>query len=302
MFPDIGVKLANIWLKVLLYADDLVLMAESRHDLQRMLDALHVFCQLNSMTVNTTKSEAVIFNSKYCRDVEVCLLYNGVPLDTKPLFIYLGMLFEADGIMSKAGKRCLSKGRAALYSMLRRCNELDIHNVYIRMHLFDSLVLPILNYGCEVWGPGAFSKGANMFDSPHSKDLECLHKGFLRQCLGIRKSVADWVLMSELQRKPLVTAIFQQTVRFWNKVMDRPSTNLTKMAMAESCTLAQAGVVCWASQFQSRILPLGYSIYNSDTLLPTADITDKVLELYFSRISKPLSNIFPNISDIRSIP
>ena len=62
------------------------------------------------------------------------------------MFIYLGMMFDESGSLEGAYNRSFSKGRAALYALLRRCSETDISNVYMKCHLFDSLVKPFLTH------------------------------------------------------------------------------------------------------------------------------------------------------------
>ncbi len=42
---------------ILLYADDIVLLAESQQDLQCLLDVLHQWCQASGMTVSLDKSK-----------------------------------------------------------------------------------------------------------------------------------------------------------------------------------------------------------------------------------------------------
>jgi len=54
--PAAGAQVAHKLIRVLLYADDLVLLADSIHDLQAMLDVLHEFCCFNAMTVNIKNS------------------------------------------------------------------------------------------------------------------------------------------------------------------------------------------------------------------------------------------------------
>ena len=68
------------------------------------------------------------------------------------------MLFEDDEGIKNAQERVLTKGRGAMYALLRRCSELDIHNVALKCRLFDALVRPVLCYGCELWGPSTLSK------------------------------------------------------------------------------------------------------------------------------------------------
>ena len=64
-YPNLGVQLKDQLIRVLLYADDLVLLAESPIDLQLMLNALSKFSTLNSLTVNTTLGHPT-FYSKGC--------------------------------------------------------------------------------------------------------------------------------------------------------------------------------------------------------------------------------------------
>ena len=278
LLPDVGLQLKEILLRILLYADDLVLLAESTSDLQKILDILNQFCIHNEMVVNIKKSEVVIFNRQFMKGKTPRLHYNGVDLDVKSMFIYLGILFEDDNGIKKVAERCLSKGRAALYALARRCNELGIHNVYIKSRLFDSLVKPILCYGCEVWGPLVLSKGNGFVDTGYQSDLEQLHKGFLRQCMGLRKSVPDVVIMTEMRRDPLALSILKLSLRFWNNIMGRPDGDIVKLAMVESCELFKTGVKqCWAAHLSTctqkceiDVIGLGYSSLDVEDIVQTA--------------------------------
>jgi hypothetical protein len=100
-----------------------------------------------------------------------------------------------------------------MFAMSRRCHELDLHNVFIKCRLFDELGKPILNHGSEIWGSGTLCSGYSLTDSGFSKDLENLHKGFLRQSLGLRKSTSGFVLMTEFIRHPLDFDILAKSFR-----------------------------------------------------------------------------------------
>ncbi|MCO5579596.1 hypothetical protein L7F22_033453 [Adiantum nelumboides] len=49
---DRGVQLAETWIPVLLYADDIVLIAESPDGMQRQLDVLQKFAEESGLSVN----------------------------------------------------------------------------------------------------------------------------------------------------------------------------------------------------------------------------------------------------------
>jgi hypothetical protein len=254
---ETGVKLKDVWLKVLLYADDLVLLAETPQELQLMMDKLHLFCQYNDMTVNTKKSECVVFNKSVLTDQrDVTVTYDGDKMVFRSRFVYLGMLFEENEGSKNAQDRLLVKGRGAMYAMLRRCSELGIDNVGIKCRLFDALVRPVLCYGCEVWGPSILAHGVTVAKSGFREKLECLHRDFLRQCLGVRKSVPDLALMVELRRDPLVMCIVEQILQFWNKIQCRRDGDLVKMAVQAS----SMGRVGWAKNLQKFLARYGVSL------------------------------------------
>jgi len=54
-------------IKALLYADDIVLLAESPVELQTMINALHKYCLLWGLLVNTEKSKVLIFKRHWRR-------------------------------------------------------------------------------------------------------------------------------------------------------------------------------------------------------------------------------------------
>ena len=52
---------------ILLYADDLAILADSRDMLQKKLNILYAYCKENNLTVYIAKSTVIIFNSRSTR-------------------------------------------------------------------------------------------------------------------------------------------------------------------------------------------------------------------------------------------
>jgi hypothetical protein len=161
------------------------------------------------------------------------------------LFTYLGV-FLADGkrAVETAMPRNFSKAKQVAQMMFRRCYSMGIHSVFMQCRLFDALARPVLNYGCELWGPYAMMR-ANVARGMDS-EVELWHRAILRQMLGVRKSVPIAVLMHETNRTPIHLSWLKQSLRFWNKVCSRPAHDLVRIAMQESLsmgTMARAGWV-----------------------------------------------------------
>lgn len=68
--PAVGVKMGSKLVQMLLYADDMVLMATSPEQLQQQLDLLHEFCVSQGMEVNVGKTEIVVFRKAATPPVE----------------------------------------------------------------------------------------------------------------------------------------------------------------------------------------------------------------------------------------
>ena len=240
--PAVGVKVLGKLVQVLLYADDLVLMAESPEELQQLLDCLSDFCTACSMKVNVRKSEVVVFHSKLCTHDERVqasdLCFEGNKLVMKDAFIYLGIVFTDGRPIKHAMTRNLAKSKIAAHMLFRRCYSMGIHNVHMQLHLFDSLVRPVMNYGCELWAPYAMSvKGV----ANGGGEAEVWHLSVLRQSLGVRKSVPTPILMRELGRNPLYISWLKQTLGFWNNICCRADDDLVKMSLQESLDFGMAG-------------------------------------------------------------
>ena len=64
---------------------------------------------------------------------------------------YLGFEFHATKNLSHGVSKLVSAVNRAMHAMNRRCAFLHISDPKQGCKLFDSLVLPILSYACEVW-------------------------------------------------------------------------------------------------------------------------------------------------------
>jgi len=259
--------IAGLLLQSLLYADDLVLLAESASQLQKMLDCLHDFSNANHMTVNIDKSKVVVFNNlaKWAGTV----LYVGAPLPVVKEFVYLGTCFysacNARGNIRKNLKRRLIKAKAALNCMKQRCRQLDLHHVIIMCGLFDSLVKSVINFGCEGWGVyHMHSLTRGTVDWGSGGEAESLHRSFLTSIFHVRKSTTIAPLMNEARRSPIMHSWFKSIVGWWNRIVVRPETDLVKQALKANVEelafggrgvgqLATSSDACWASAFYSMM-------------------------------------------------
>jgi len=113
--------------------------------------------------------------------------------------------------------------RKALYALKRRCIELHITDVRLQCSLFDTLVKPVLSYGCEVWA----------VETQHIqlKQLEKLHVEFLRSILGVAKhGIPTRIVLAEFGRYPLRIFWWKQILSYRNRFMELPRHRLLSRA------------------------------------------------------------------------
>ena len=64
---------------------------------------------------------------------------------------YLGVLFNYYGKFAKAKTILCNQARKAMFALLVNIRKMSLP-LDIQIHLFESMICPILLYGSEVWG------------------------------------------------------------------------------------------------------------------------------------------------------
>ena len=196
---------------ILLYADDTVLLADSAQGLQKALDGLSTYCKLWQLEVNTDKTKVMVISKRKTK-VNTIFRYNNQVIEKVDQFQYLGVVFNSRGNFFQAKKHLHTQASKAMHSLLKniRSNSLPVD---LSLQLFDSLVMPILLYCCEVWGYEDF------------KILEKLHLKFCKLILGVPRSAPSYVVYGELGRQPLSSFIYPRMLKFWGKLVVNANRN-----------------------------------------------------------------------------
>lgn len=244
----------------LLYADDLVLLATTPAGLQRQLNALHAYSNAWGLTVNAAKTKVVVFarRSTSSSTAGAAFTCGGAPITVESEFKYLGIQVHASHAFSRAAAARAAAGTRALHAMRRRCTELGLISPTLHMRMFDTMVLPVLSYGAEIWAPQLVAAAQECANSR-------VQLSFLRQMLGVRQSTASLVVLAETGRKPLAVHWSLQLARFWNTLLAADEGSLVQRALADSIALAAEaeGALAqrpWAAQFAAAMERMGVGI------------------------------------------
>ena len=175
----------------LLYADDTIVMAENPEDLQIALNCVYDYCHDWNLTVNTSKTKVVIYSKGKIRK-RPDFSFGKDKIVVIDDYVYLGCTFNYNGKYNKAITKQVNQAKRAMFSLLSKSMKLNLPTD-ITCDLFDSLVTPILLYGCEIWG----------FDNANTKIIETFHYKFCKQILKVQKRTASCMVLGELGRLKL---------------------------------------------------------------------------------------------------
>jgi hypothetical protein len=114
-----------------------------------------------------------------------------------------------------------------MHGMLKRCSRLKISDVGTKVHLFDSLVRPVLSYACEVWA-------VDMIGKKRRSGQEVLYLGFLKRLLGVCTSTTTCAVLGEFGRFPIELFWMQLVIKYWNRLLEAGPSRLIHNAFCES--------------------------------------------------------------------
>ena len=195
-----------------MYADDTVIFANSEAGLQKALDELSEYCKTWKLKVNSSKTKVTIFGKTKYRGQRV-FHFEGEPLEIVHNFKYLGIWFNYNGRFNLGIKHLADQGKRAMFSVFSKSCKLDLP-VDIQLDLFDKIIIPILTYGCEVWG----------FENTNI--LEKLHLSYCKQLLQLKKSTGNMFVYGELGRYPLSVIISTKMISYWHTMATGKETKL----------------------------------------------------------------------------
>lgn len=248
------VKLRNVLIHCLMYADDIVLLSESSEGLQNSLNGLERFCRAWGMNVNLTKTKVMVFNKSGKIDMTK-FYFRGSQLENVKKYKYLGIIFQASGCFNEAKQDLYKKGMKAVFK-LKRLFGSGYPGVKTLIHIFEHTVKPILLYGSEIWGyfnPDSAKVRREtdfMIDKGFDSSLpsEKLHLSYLRYILGVRSNTASNAVYGELGRYPLYISVVKAMLSYRQRLATIGNENIIlRNAWVENQELRNFNKQNWAS-------------------------------------------------------
>ncbi len=113
------------------------------------------------LIVNETKTKVMIFG-KTKVNKHLKFTYNDVELDIVHNFKYIGLIINFNGSFKLAITELKHQASRAMYARIGKCRKLGLP-IDLQLELFDRMIVPIMLYGCDVWGAENYIESEKLY-------------------------------------------------------------------------------------------------------------------------------------------
>ena len=127
------------------------------------------------------------------------------------------MVFSYTGSFTQTQLALAQQGRKAMFSLRSKLKRFVNINSVVYCDLFDKMVMPVLSYGCEIWG------------FYPAKAIEQVHKDFCKSILKVKRSTMNKIMYGTLGHILLIIKRYIRIVKYRLKILNIKQTRLTKV-------------------------------------------------------------------------
>lgn len=228
---NLGVWIAGRQVPLLMYADDVIVLANSQLELAQMNKIVSDFAYRNRFQFNGSKSAVMAFNvsraqKATCEKTPWSLF--GEKVKVVPHYTYLGVLVTENEASWKAHvNTAINKAKRRSADLLWICRQDKGIRPRTAATLWNSLVRPLLEYAADLWG-GTVTKA-------QEQSAELVQTTFLKGVLGLHRNgggVSNHVLRAEIGAEIINARWKKLQLGYWRRIFDSPPGRLLREVVA----------------------------------------------------------------------
>lgn len=216
-----GLLINNKRINLLMYADDIVLLAESPLVLNEMIRRLENYCHRWNLVVNLSKSKIMVFRKGGRLSARESWKFNNNPLEVVPSYKYLGIELTVRLSFQQHLKTKLQQAKQAInVTWGKLLSKRDV-SLETKFKLFDSVVRAVLCYSAQVWG---FKK---------YQEVEMLLRFFIKRLFHLPQNTPNYMVHLETGIQELYTHTLRLHLSYLLRCMDLPVSRFPSFLVRE---------------------------------------------------------------------
>lgn len=269
-----SMKFGNAELNILLYADDMVAIADNENDLQLIMNEIHKWCNLWRLKVNIEKTKVIHFRTSRQTLTDTAFTYGDLDLETVSKYKYLGVILDEYLKYDYCIKALADSSGRALGGIISKFQSLKNAGYESYSKMYASGVQPIQEYGAGIWG---FNK---------AKPIDMIQNRAMRFYLGVHKFVPNVALTAEMAWLKPIYCRYLCILRFWNRLMNMNDSRLTKKIFIEDYRICKNN---WCANVQKVFDKLGLDEYfNNKENCNIDNVKQKLLEVMEGEVKEEI--------------
>ena len=203
-------------------------MATDALTLQTQLNHLSDYCTEWGLSINVKKTNVLIFN-KQGRLISLRQPFRlgDTILEQTRSYCYLGITLTPSGSFTTAMDERRKKALRT-YFILKRTVDIRFLSPRAILKLYDSLIKPVLTYGCQIWLHATKFVKCMTTNKPHKWTLQQIaqdpceraHLQFLKWILGVNKKCSNVACWGDTGRFPICLEITNQVLNYKIRLED----------------------------------------------------------------------------------
>ena len=229
---NVGIEINGTNLCCLLFADDLVILAENVDDLKMLINNLYTWANTWRLSINISKSKIIHFRKTRKSLTEAEFKFGNEILEKVNKYKYLGLVLDEHLKFLNASEELASSGQRALGAIIYKYKEFKDMGFNTYTTLFNSGVLPILDYCCPVWSHIKTSK------------IEQVQHRAMRVYMGVNRFAPLLGIYGDMGWLPTKYRQMLENIRYWNSLLKMSNNRISKQIFMKDYNSKQMNTWC----------------------------------------------------------
>ena len=216
---EAGITIDNRNISMLMFADDIVLLAPTEDKLQEMLDIVNNWCSKWRLTLNGTKTEIIHYRHKSKERSAFQFKCGELNLQYTDKYKYLGVWLHEHLDLSVTVKEISKSATRALGKVISIFKNTggSSHKIFIK--LFNTAILPIITYSAGIWGLHEFKK------------LNTILNKAGRFLLGLTPKTPNIATQGEMGWNSIIYHTRKEVIRLFCRLQNMSDNRVTKKSI-----------------------------------------------------------------------
>ena len=203
------------------------------------------------MIINELKTTVIAFGCKN----NIRVLFNGQQIETTSQYKYLGNIISTtqtsrgDVFRENYDYLC-NQARKAIFGLKHRLKSLGALPPRVLMHMYETLIRPILVDGSDVWG--SQPQGTLAVDKVLFWYMRCI--------LQVKSTTSNIMVVGESGQIPPSISCHINTICYLHRLRNLPTNTLVKAMYMELSKLHECGFNTWVSKALTLVQTYGIDI------------------------------------------